>query len=76
MAEWRHNDEESRWELGYYDDVARTERWVWSAYVTDEMIDRIAEPAHLAVRTFNKLGSVPPPLAGYLPPEPPWVLAP
>lgn len=73
MAEWRHDDDESRWEYGYCDDVAGTEHWVWSAYVTDEMIDRVALPAQLAARIFNKLGSVPPPLAEYLPPEPPVI---
>ena len=45
--------------------------FVWSAYVTDEMIDRTALPAALAVRLWRSTGSVPPPLQDHLPPQPP-----
>lgn len=69
-ARWEHDDGEARWELvAYSEDVPRmtTDRIV-GAWVTDEMIARVASPQRLAVRLFNKLGSVPPPLAEYLPP--------
>lgn len=69
MSGWRHNDDERRWELGYYD--VPVERWLWSAWITDEMIGCVALPAQLAVRTRSRLGSVPPPLAAHLPPPEP-----
>lgn len=72
MSGWRHNDEESRWELGYHD--VPMERWVCSGYVTDEFLERVAmPPERLAVHLWKRFGSVPPPLAGRLPPEPPVV---
>ena len=69
VSGWQHNDEEARWEFGYYD--LPRETFVWNAYVTDEMIDRVAFPAPLAVRLWRSVGSVPPPLQEHLPPQPP-----
>lgn len=77
---WRHNDDEQRWELGYYTkpDLPRDDpggEWQWAGYITDEFIDRTAfTPVQLAVRMFSKFRSVPPPLAGHLPPAPPPAL--
>lgn len=70
MSGWRHNDEESRWELGYYD--LPMERWVTAGYVTDEFLERVAmPPAKLAVHLRKRFGSVPPLLAGCLPADAP-----
>lgn len=72
-GQWEHDDDEARWELvAYREDVPRmvTERIV-GAVVTDEMIARVAGPQMLAVRLFNRIGSVPPPLAEHLPPHDP-----
>lgn len=74
VSEWRHNDDEARWELGY-DDIPR-ETFVLLAYVTDEMIERVAFPAVIARRLHERVGSAPPPLREYLPPEPPIVFTP
>jgi hypothetical protein len=73
---WEHDDDEARWELvAYREDVPRmtTDRIV-GAWVTDEMIARVASPQMLAVHLFSKLGSVPPPLAEHLPPRDPNVV--
>lgn len=73
-GQWRHDDKRERWELGavMQPDPARGHReWLPYAMVTDEMITRVASPAFLAARMFNSLGSVPPPLAEYLPPDDP-----
>jgi hypothetical protein len=68
-AEWRHNDDESRWEYGY-DDLAYM-RFVVGAWVTDECIERTI-PEMTAASLYRRLGSVPPPLRDYQPPpEPP-----
>jgi hypothetical protein len=69
VNEWRHNDEEARWEFGYYD--LPRETFVWCAWVTDEELDRVAFPAALAVKLWRSVGSVPPPLQEHLPPQPP-----
>jgi hypothetical protein len=64
------NDSESRWELAAYrEDVPRqvTDRIV-AAWVTDEHIACVANPVMAAARLFNRIGSVPPPLAEHLPP--------
>jgi hypothetical protein len=61
-----------RWEFGY-DDLPR-ETFVWSAWVTDEELGRVALPAALAVRLWRSVGSVPPPLQERLPPWPPPVV--
>jgi hypothetical protein len=66
---WQHNDEEARWEHGYYD--LPRETFVWNAWVTDEELDRVAFPASLAVKLWRSVGSVPPPLEEHLPPQPP-----
>lgn len=65
MNGWQHNDKEAQWEFGYYDLPHKT--FVWSAWVTDEELDRVAFPALLAVRIWRSVGSVPPPLQGHLP---------
>jgi len=72
-AYWRHNGRESRWELGY-DDIPR-QKFVVAAWVTDEMIDHVADPAMLTRRTMESAGSVPPPLREYLPPSVPIVMS-
>jgi hypothetical protein len=46
---------------------------MWSAWVTDEELDRVALPAALAVKLWKSVGSVPPPLAAYQPAAPPIV---
>lgn len=70
MAEWRHNDEESLWELGY--DVLPREKWVRVGFVTDEFLAGVAAtPEQLAVTLRRRFGSVPPPLTAHLPPNPP-----
>lgn len=74
MAEWRHNDNDSQWELGYYD--LTREQWVRVGLVTDEFLERTAlSPERLAVHLRERFGSVPPPLAVHLPPDPPIVFA-
>lgn len=72
MNGWRHNGEEARWEYGY-DDLPR-ETFAVIAWVTDEMIDRVAFPARIAQDLWNSVGSVPPPLREHLPPQPPIYL--
>jgi hypothetical protein len=75
-GQWERNDLEYRWELaGYHVDVPRqvTDRIV-AAWVTDELIAGVADPVMAAASLFNKIGSVPPPLAGYLPPHDPNVV--
>lgn len=70
---WEHDDDEAQWELvAYREDVPRmaTDRIV-GAWVTDEMIAGVASLRMLAVRLFNTIGSVPPPLEGHLPPHDP-----
>jgi hypothetical protein len=66
---WQHNDEEARWEHGYYD--LAYDRFIANAWVTDEMIDRAALPAMVAQGLWNSVRSVPPPLQEHLPPQPP-----
>jgi hypothetical protein len=56
---WFHNRAQHQWELFYHDIVA--------AFVTDEFLKR-SDPIAAATWAFNKLGSVPPPLEGVLPP--------
>ena len=73
---WEHDDDEAQWELvTYREDVPRmtTDRIV-GARVTDEMIAGVASLRMLAVRLFNTIGSVPPPLEGHLPPWDPNVV--
>lgn len=75
MAEWRRNNGDRQWELGYYndDDIFR-QRWIRAGYVTDEFLERTAlSPERLAAYVWERFGSVPPPLAVHLPPEPPVV---
>lgn len=70
-GQWEHTG--SQWELAAYrEDVPRmtTDR-IAGAWVTDELIARVHSPQMLAVRLFNKIGSVPPPLEEYLPPHDP-----
>jgi hypothetical protein len=62
MWAWQHNDRERQWELRYGEHVG--------AFITDEFIERVDSPERHAVRLFNKIGSVPPPLAALLPPAP------
>lgn len=69
MNGWQHNDEEAQWEFGYYD--LAYDRFIANAWVTDEMIGRVAFPAAIAVRLWRSVGSVPPPLQEHLPPQPP-----
>ena len=76
-GQWEHDDGEARWELvAYREDVPRmaTDRIV-GAWVTDEMIAGVASLRMLAVRLFNTIGSVPPPLEGHLPPWDPNVVS-
>jgi hypothetical protein len=56
---WEHNDRERQWELRSGEHVA--------AWVTDEFIERVADQRGAAVLLFNKVGSLPPPLAECLP---------
>jgi hypothetical protein len=75
-GQWERNDSESRWELAAYrEDIPRmtTDRIV-GAWVADELIAGAASPAMVAASVFNQAGSVPPPLAGYLPPHGPNVI--
>jgi hypothetical protein len=74
VSGWRHNDDEARWEYGY-DDIPR-EAFVLIAYVTDEMIERVAFPVMIARRLHERVGSVPPPLREHLPPGPPVAFPP
>jgi hypothetical protein len=67
VTEWRHNDDERQWELGYYD--LAYERFIVGALVTDEHLERTV-PEMTAAYLYRHLGSVPPPLAGYPPPPP------
>jgi hypothetical protein len=67
MKRWRHNDGKHQWELGY-DDVPRME-FVVLAWVTDELIERAANPELVARHIKRKMGSVPPPWQQHL--EPP-----
>lgn len=73
-GQWEHSG--SQWELAaYQEDIPRqTRNRVVGAMVTDEFIANVASPAQAAVHLFNKIGSVPPPLAGYLPPHDPDVV--
>ena len=63
MSEWRHNQAEHQWELGYWDE-ARQEFAVRS-WVTDEFIAR-TDHVMAAIGLHARLGTCPPPLAGYL----------
>jgi hypothetical protein len=69
LSGWQHNDEKAQWEFGYYD--LACDRFIASAWVTDECIDRVAFPARTAQGLWNSVGSVPPPLQEHLPPQPP-----
>lgn len=75
-AEWVHNDDEARWELrvSWRDEPRQRDEERVAAWVTDEMIARIAYPATLAASLIGSLGSVPPPLTGHLPPYDPAVV--
>lgn len=69
MAEWRHNDDDHQWEFGYYD--LPRDKWIsLRGIVTDEAIERLANPAAVALRMYRSCGSLPPPWAKYLPEEP------
>lgn len=63
---WTYNDEEHEWEIVVNGHVV--------AFVTDEMIERVADPQAIAVRVFNSVGSVPPPLEKLLPPHDPNIV--
>ena len=70
------NDEDARWELRatWRDEPRqRTETRV-IAWVTDEMMTRVANPVMLAVRLHNSIGTVPPPLAAHLPAYDPGII--
>jgi hypothetical protein len=56
---WEHNEDDAQWELRSADRV--------QAWVTDEFIAKVADRERVAVHVFNKIGSVPPLLAAYLP---------
>lgn len=71
MREWRHNDGKHQWDLGYMDPTR--DEFVVVGWVTDEFIDRVYDKTLGAMHIKRKMGSCPPPLAGYLPPEPPVV---
>lgn len=62
--EWRHSQREHQWELGFWDE-ARQEFTV-RTWVADEFIARTV-PQMAAARLHARLGTVPPPLARYLP---------
>lgn len=71
-TEWRHNDADRQWEYGYYD--LAYDKFIVGAFVTDEMIERVAVPAAVAGQLMRSVGSVPPPLREHAPapaPEPP-----
>jgi hypothetical protein len=75
-GQWEHNGSESRWEpVAYHEDVPRetTDRII-GAWITDEFIERVANPERAAARLSSKLGSVPPPLEALLPPFGPDVV--
>ena len=75
-AGWVHNDEDAQWEfrVTWRDEPRqRTETRV-IAWVTDEMVDRVADPVILAARLHNRCGSVPPPLTGHLPADDPDIV--
>jgi hypothetical protein len=68
---WEHNVTEHQWELVFR--VTDTwghlmERRV-AAWVTDEFIERVWDKRIAAVRLFNQIGTVPPPMQEYLPPD-------
>ena len=74
-AEWVHNDQEAQWELRltWRDEPRqRTETRV-IAWVADEMIT-CTDPVMTAAALFGKIGTVPPPLAGHLPPYDPDIV--
>lgn len=61
---WLHNANTEQWELIHDEEVV--------ASVTDEMI--AGQPAPLlAGYLYRKIGSLPPPLSGYLPPNLPVI---
>jgi hypothetical protein len=65
LSEWRHNDGERRWDLVWPDETGQ--RSTVCARVADGFI--ACADATAATRVYEALGSVPPPLAGYLPPD-------
>jgi hypothetical protein len=65
VGEWRHNDDERRWELDFFYDEAAM-RQVTVTYVTDEFIEKAASPERAALYVQERLGTVPPPLAAHL----------
>jgi len=65
VAEWRHDRD--RWELGWWDEPRRQEFTAF-AWVTDEFIAR-TDPPMAAATVHRRLGTIPPPLTGYLPQE-------
>lgn len=56
---WTYNTEEHEWEIVVDGHVV--------AFVTDEMIEKVADRQALAIRIYNTLRSVPPPLDDELP---------
>jgi hypothetical protein len=75
-GQWEHNDGDSQWELiAYRWDASGFRRTrIVGAWITDEFIDRVANPERAAARLSSKLGSVPPPLEALLPPFGPDVV--
>jgi hypothetical protein len=67
VSEWRRDPVKYWWELGYWDEPRQ--EFIGVAWVTDEVIAR-ADPRMTAAYLYRKLGTVPPPLAGYPPPPP------
>ena len=67
MSEWRHNQAERQWELGYWDEPRQ--KFVVLSWVTDEFIAR-TDQRMAAVSLHARLGTVPPPMAGWLPGAP------
>jgi hypothetical protein len=70
VSEWRHNPKKSWWELGYWDEPRQ--EFAGVAWVTDEFIAR-TDPRMTAAALHRRLGTVPPPLAEFLPPPVPVV---
>lgn len=56
---WTRNEKKMQWELYCGEKLI--------SFVTDEFIARLANPTNAAIRLFNRLGSVPPPMVPLLP---------
>ena len=72
--EWRHNEKQCLWELGYNDSNAvmyDAPEWHVVGSITDEFIANMDFTVMGLAALKDRMGSLPPPLAEKLPPDPP-----